>query len=91
MKDEPWRGDPAARCRHLEEKIRRQKERLAYLEAELPRLQGVLDRLVETVVADRATAAAVLGWAVVGPLGGEPQRAVAEVCELARQYQDLCR
>lgn len=39
MKDEPWRGNPASRIQHLEQKIRRQKERLAWLEKEVQRLR----------------------------------------------------
>lgn len=35
MKDEPWRGDPSERVKHLERKLGNKKERIRNLEADL--------------------------------------------------------
>lgn len=43
MKDEPWRGDPAARCLHLEKKLHNQAEEIARLETALK--AGILDSM----------------------------------------------
>ena len=45
MKDEPWRGDPALRVQHLEQKLSNKKTRIRELEAALAEMQGVVERL----------------------------------------------
>ena len=77
MKDEPWRGDPSARCLHLEGKLERQKARITELEAVRSARLAAAEKLAEAVdgIASRCAAS----W-----IADELRAALAEYEEAAR-------